>query len=171
MKKVMRALAVAIAMLVWPGAMAAHHSLVQFDTAKPVWVKGTVVRFERVNPHSLIFIDETTADGRTQRWAVDGPGPNPLARIGVPLDVFKAGDVIEVCGSVMKPEYERARESGSTSSLSARPITGHLLVMPDGKRRIWSGYGVLEKCLNPGEDIASLRRESNQDWGSPRTLR
>jgi hypothetical protein len=30
-------------------------------------------------------------------------------------------------------------------------MNGHLLVMPDGKRRFWSDYGLLDKCLNPGE--------------------
>jgi hypothetical protein len=151
---------VAVALLAWPGALAAHHSLVQFDRTTPVWVKGTVVRFDRVNPHSLIFIDQTSADGQIQRWAVDGPAPNALARMGVAEDVLKAGDVIEICGSVMKEEFERARQKSSTSFISGRPISGHLLVMPDGRRRVWSDYGVLEKCLNPGEDKEQLRRES-----------
>jgi len=38
--------------------------------------------------------------------------------------------------------------------------SGHLLVMPDGKRRFWSDYGVLEKCLNPGENKETLREEA-----------
>jgi hypothetical protein len=32
--------------------------------------------------------------------------------------------------------------------------------MPNGKRRYWSDYGVLEKCLNPGESAETLRREA-----------
>jgi hypothetical protein len=151
------ALAVVMAVLVWPAILMAHHSLAQFDKETAVWVKGTVTRFERVNPHSLVFIEQKNADGQTLHWAVDGPGPLQLARMGVPTDYLKAGDVIEVCGSVMKEEFERARQTSNSAPVgSARPIIGHLLVMPDGKRRAWSGYGVLDKCLKPGEDQASV---------------
>ena len=33
-------------------------------------------------------------------------------------------------------------------------------VMPNGKRRYWSDYRVLDKCLNPGESTETLRREA-----------
>ena len=56
----------------------AHHSLASFDVSAPLWVKGTVVRFERVNPHSVIFLDEKRADGQVRRWAVDGPSTTQL---------------------------------------------------------------------------------------------
>jgi len=165
MSRVTRAWVVLIAVVAGTGAMAAHHSLAQFDTATPVWVKGTVVRFDRVNPHSLIYLDQTTADGRGQRWAVDGPAPNALARMGITADFLKAGDVIDVCGFVMKPQFEKVFEGPSATSI-ARPISGHLLGREDGTRRIWNDYGVLEKCLTPGEDKDTLRRESDRDWVS-----
>jgi hypothetical protein len=149
MRKVLRAWT-AIAALAWPGVLFAHHSLVQFDTAAPVLVKGTVVRFDRVNPHSRILVDQVGEDGHRQRWAVDGPAPNALARMGIGEDFLKPGDVIEVCGFVTKEQ----------SVWSTRPISGHLLVMPDGRRRFWSDYGVLEKCLKPGENKETLREEA-----------
>ena len=164
MKKVMAAWTVAIAVLAWPVALAAHHSLVQFDTTTPVWVKGTVVRFDRVSPHARIYLDQTREDGQTQRWAVDGPPANNLARMGIDQDFLKAGDVIEVCGFLLKEEvaFQRAiPQSSSTPNVFwGRPISGHLLVMPNGKRRYWSDYGVLEKCLIPGENKDTLREEA-----------
>jgi hypothetical protein len=72
MKKLITTWTAAIAVLAWAGPLAAHHSLAQFDTTTPVHVKGAVVRFERVNPHSIIFLDQITEEGQTQRWAVDG---------------------------------------------------------------------------------------------------
>ena len=36
------------------GSLTAHHSLANHDTATPVRVKGTVVQFQRINPHSFI---------------------------------------------------------------------------------------------------------------------
>jgi hypothetical protein len=158
--------AMAIAVLASAGSLAAHHSLAQFDTATPVRVKGTVVSFLRVNPHSIIFLDQTREDGQIQRWAVDGPGPNQLDRMRVEKDILKAGDVVEVCGFVTKEGVpsERALQKSSVSldssppNMTGRALNGHLLVMPDGKRRFWSDYGHLEKCLNPGETRDSLIR-------------
>lgn len=164
MQKVMAAWTVVIAILAWSGAPAAHHSLVQFDTTTPVWVKGTVVRFDRVNPHARLYLDQTGEDGQTQRWVADGPAPNALARMGIDQDFLNAGDVIEVCGFVLKEEAASQRaivQSGpAPTGLPARPISGHLLVMPTGKRQFWSDYGVLEKCLLPGESSDAFREEA-----------
>ena len=166
MKKVMARAAwtMAIAVAAWSVALAAHHSLVQFDTTTPVWVKGTVVRFEPVTPHARIYLDHTSEDGQAERWLVDGPAANNLARMGIDENFLKAGDVIEVCGFLLKddaasrPANPRS-DSGSNGS-SGRPMSGHLLVMPNGKRRYWSDYGVLEKCLMPGESKEALREEA-----------
>jgi hypothetical protein len=149
MKKVMAAWALAVAVAGSSGALRAHHSLVRFDTTVPLWVKGTVVRFERVNPHVRISLDQAES-GRTRRWVVDGPPLNNLARMGIVADFLQAGDIIEVCGFPLK------EEPASTSS--DRALSGHLLVMPNGKRQFWSDYGVLEKCLNAGESVEDLRR-------------
>jgi hypothetical protein len=162
MKQMTAAWIVAVAVLAWPGALTAHHSLVQFDTTTPVWVKEAVVRFDLVQPHVRFFLDQTREDGQTQRWAVDGPPSNNLTRMGIGQDFLKAGDVIEVCGFVLKEEAASRRALPQASSkvnvLSGRPLSGHLLVMPNGKRQYWSDYGVLEKCLNPGENKETLRR-------------
>jgi hypothetical protein len=164
MKKSRSAGIVAIAVLAWSGALAAHHSLVQFDTTTPLRVKGTVVRFDLVNPHVRIVLDQRAEDGQTQRWVVDGPPSNNLARMGIGPDFLKAGDVIEVCGFVLKEEFASQRAlpqpNPNPNTLPGRALSGHLLEMPGGKRRYWSDYGVLHKCLNPGEDVETLRREA-----------
>lgn len=151
MKQLTAAWIAAVAMLGWPGALTAHHSLVQFDTTTPLWVKGTIVRFDLVNPHVRFSLEQTREDGQTQRWVVEGPPSNNLGRMGIGPDFLKPGDVVEVCGFVLKEEVDVR---------AGRPLSGHLLVMPNGKRRYWSDYGVLHKCLNPGEDRETLRREA-----------
>ena len=164
MKQMTTAWMVAVAVLAGAGVLTAHHSLVQFDTTTPLWVKGTVVRFDLVNPHVRFFVDQAREDGQTQRWAVDGPPSNNLTRMGIGPDFLKAGDVIEVCGFVLREEVEARRTLPQASSnptvLSGRTLSGHLLVMPNGKRRDRSDYGVLDKCLNPGESRETLRREA-----------
>ena len=152
---------IVIALLASAGSLVAHHSLAQFDTSTPVRVKGIVVVFERINPHSIIFLDQKKEDGQTQRWAVDGPGITQLDRFGVPKDMLKAGDVIEVCGFAAKESVQsqsQPRKSSSMPNMQGRILNGHVLVMPDGQKRFWSDYGQLDKCLGPGETRDSLIR-------------
>lgn len=153
----------ALVALAASGTVGAHHSLGRFDTDTPLWVKGTIVRFERVNPHSVIFLDQTRADGRVHRWAVDGPAVGGLAQMGVGEDSLKPGDVIEVCGFATKQGASSLKPStGSAASgapVQGQLMNGHLLVLADGQKRFWSDYGQLGKCISD-EERASLPR----DW-------
>ena len=100
MKRSMPAWAAAIAVLACTGPLRAHHSISAIDISTPVWVKGTVVLYEVVNPHVMIALEEKRADGQVQRWTVEGPNLGRLARYGLGADFLKAGDVIEVCGAM-----------------------------------------------------------------------
>lgn len=133
------------------GSMTAHHSLANHDTATPVRVKGTVVQFQRINPHSFLFLEETDASGTRRRWAVEGPSAFQLARRGVAPDVLKSGDVIEVCGYVTKEQtiWQIASPSPDAVSLAGRLITAELLVMADGQEQSWGDYG-FHRCFAPG---------------------
>lgn len=152
----------AVAVLAGTGTIAAHHSLAQFDTTTPRWIKGTIVRFDPITPHARFHLDQTGDDGRTERWLVDGPAANNLERMRIGPDFLKPGDVVEVCGFILKAGVASQQPAAGTTpaALPGRPFSGHLLVMPDGTRRYWADYGVLEKCLEPGEDKETLRREA-----------
>ena len=130
------------------GSLLAHHSLAYYDISKPVRVKGVVVRFAWMNPHSILFIDQTIADGQVQRWALEGPATSPLQRMGVGKDTFKAGDAIEACGFVMKPEFEsqsainreqisESLRATSPKTISVKTLGASQVVMSDGQKRIW----------------------------------
>ena len=84
------------------GSLLAHHSLASFDTTKAVRVNGTIVEVHLLNPHSIIFLLQTDADGQQRRWAVEGPAVLQLSRRGFDKGSLKPGDVIEVCGYVPK---------------------------------------------------------------------
>jgi hypothetical protein len=165
MKKVTAGWIVVVAALALPGALAAHHSLVRFGTdGPPLWIKGAVAHFDFANPHVRIYLDQKDASGKTQRWAVEGPPLNNLSRMRIGPEFLKAGDVVEVCGFVLKDDFASQpalrQTDANPNALSGRVLSGHLLVMPNGKRQFWSDYGVLYKCLNPGEDVETLRREA-----------
>jgi len=144
----------------------AHHSLASFDVSAPHWIKGTVVRFERVNPHSVIFMDEKLPNGKVRRWAVDGPSVVQLERKALEQNLLAAGQALEVCGFVLKdsaalprtlPKADDASGAPAGPSITGQVLQGTVIVTPDGKKRVWSDYGQLQKCVAP-EDQGSLIR-------------
>ena len=159
MKSVIAGWIAGIVLLASTGSLVAHHSLAQFDTTKPVRVKGAIVRFQRMNPHSILFVDQKGAGGRTERWALEGPGIPHLTRLGVTDETFKAGDIIEACGYVLKEGLDPVRtistepislslKAITPKSMSGRLLTPEFLVMPDGQQRPWSDYGH-HLCFGP----------------------
>ena len=81
----------------------AHHSFAaEFDSKRPVEVKGTVVSVEWVNPHAWIHIDVKDDSGKVSSWAFELGSPNILMRNGWRRDTLKPGDVVIVNGSAAK---------------------------------------------------------------------
>ncbi len=158
MKKVMAGWTM-VFVLASAGSLVAHHSLANFDTTKAVTVKGTVVFLKKMNPHSVLIVDQKIADGKVQRWAVDGPAIPLFDRRGITNETFKIGDIIEVCGYVTREGIESTRtidtepislslKEKTPKSMSGKIMNGEMLVI-DGKKIPWSDYGQ-HKCL--GED-------------------
>ena len=137
--------------LVSAGSLLAHHALTNYDTTKAVRVKGTIVEFHQINPHSFIYLDQKDTDGQTHRWAVEGPSVLQLRRSGFANDVLKAGEVVEVCGYASRETviWQIASADTSKTSLSGRLINAEVLIMPDGKQQSWGDYGV-HKCFASG---------------------
>jgi hypothetical protein len=134
----------ATAALACAGQLRAHHSISAIEITTPVWVKGTVVQYEPISPHAMIALDVRAADGEMQRWTVQGPNLGGLERYHLAKDFLKAGDVIEACGFVPKPQPEK-------SWPPERFIHSQLLVMPDGQMQLWGPYGKLDNCVRPND--------------------
>jgi len=166
-KKMIAGLAVVLASA---GSLLGHHSIyAQFDTTKAIRITGTVIRFERINPHSIIIVDQKLADGQMQRWAVEGLPGSQFDRRGIDKDSVKFGDVVEVCGFVTKEGVESHRtintepislslKATTPKSMTGRLLTGETIVMPDGHEKVLQDYGVLDKCLRPD----NKKSQSNQ---------
>jgi hypothetical protein len=138
MNKVMTAVATTIAALACAGSLRAHHANIMFDLAAPIWIKGTVVRYQPMNPHTLFELD-VQEGGRTERWTVEGPVLARLKRMGVDERFLQAGDVIEVCGFPLKDQSRGTRAF----------VHGHVLVMPNGRLHSWGPYGKIDNCVRP----------------------
>ena len=154
MKNKMATCAAGIAVLACVGSLRAHHSVRMIEVSTSIWVKGTVVRYEPISPHTMFELEETRADGQVQRWTIEGPFPGRLSRIlsvnglGADEAFLKAGDVIEVCGFFPK-RSESTSPTADRSSL--RYVHGHVLVMPDGRMESWGPYGKLDNCVRPND--------------------
>ena len=80
----------------------AHHGLARFDTTHIVTVKGTITRFDWINPHAYVYADITDAQGKTANWMLECGSLGMLSRFGWSLDVVKKGDKVTVYGFVAK---------------------------------------------------------------------
>jgi hypothetical protein len=81
----------------------AHHSFsAEFDAQKKVTFEGKVVKLEMVNPHSWIYFDVTTADGKVEHWKAEGGSPSVLLRLGWTRDTLPVGTKIKISGNAAK---------------------------------------------------------------------
>ena len=87
----------------------AHHAFAaEFDQAKPLKLKGTVVKWEVTNPHSWIYMDVKGDDGKAVTWMIEGGSPNNLYRLGFTKDSLPPGAEIVVEGYQAKDRSTRA---------------------------------------------------------------
>ena len=90
-------------LLVWASSASAHHALqAQFNTLKPLELKGTLARVDWVNPHALIYLDATDENGKVEKWIAETNSPNTLSRQGWNKNTVKVGDQITLVGHRVK---------------------------------------------------------------------
>src|SRR5436309_16075394 len=77
----------------------AHHSFnAEYDGTRPVTLKGTVTKMERINPHAWITLDVKSPDGKVVTWRVEARAPNATFRRRVRRDSRPGGTGIVVEG-------------------------------------------------------------------------
>jgi len=99
----------------------AHHAFsAEFDVKKPLTLKGTLVKWEMINPHSWFHIEVKDPNGEVVEWMIEGGSPNSLIRQGVTKATLQIGMELVI-------EGYQAKDASKTA-------VGRNFVLPDGKR-------------------------------------
>ena len=94
----------------------AHHSFAaDYDASKPITLRGTVTKFEWMNPHARFSIDVKDDSGGVTNWEFELGSPNTLMRSGWTRNSLKIGDEVVVKGCRSK---DYSNQGNATSILS-----------------------------------------------------
>jgi hypothetical protein len=108
-----------------------HHSFAaEFDAQRPIALKGTVAKWEMINPHGWITLDVTDA-GKVTRWMIETSNPNGLMRLGWTKNSLKPGDEITVDGYLAKDGSNTANASRITLADGRKVFAGSATTPPD----------------------------------------
>ncbi len=129
---------------------AAHHSVsANFDPSRHIEIRGRVLDFKLVSPHSSLVVrgiayeNGKPLDSSPQNWEIESSAVKGLVAKGITADSIKYGDSIIVVGSPSRRGLHRANSAefltpdrqpiGSVAAVAAAPV-----VAPDavGVRRI-----------------------------------
>jgi hypothetical protein len=77
----------------------AHHGFGSFDRSREITLEGTVTGIDFVNPHSWVYLDVTSPDGRVQAWRCEMRAATVLRRSGWSPEMFVPGERISITGA------------------------------------------------------------------------
>lgn len=104
----------------------AHHAFAaEFDVNRPLTLKGSLVKWDMVNPHSWFHVNVKGPDGKVVEWLVEGGSPNQLIRMGVTKTTVPIGTELTIEGYQAKDGTNKA--------------VGRNFVLADGKRLFLGG--------------------------------
>jgi len=113
--------------LLLPETTPAHHSRVEYIDGAMHEVEGEVVRVIWRNPHIMITVRSTNAQGMTEDWILEGPGAGTVKHEGLIDGYVAAGD--------------RVRAAGQRSDRREHWLRFAHVLAPNGTELVFTGGG------------------------------
>ena len=127
MEGVMRSIIISVSAVFIVGVVtaAAHHAFsAEFDSTKPVALRGKITKMEWINPHAWIHIEVTDESGAIENWMIEAGPPGTLVRRGWSKTSVLPGTEVLV--------------EGYQALDGAKRANGRDVTFPDG-RRLFAG--------------------------------
>jgi len=103
--------------------LAAHHSFsAEYDSKKPVTLKGIITKVEWMNPHVYFYLDVSDDSGNIANWALEMGPPNGLERSGWTRNTMKVGDEVIVEGTLAKDGSKQANARSVTMAATGKKL-------------------------------------------------
>ena len=107
--------------LIAVASLEAHHAFAaEFDSTKPVALRGKITKMEWINPHAWMHLEVRKPDGSVESWMIEAGPPGALVRRGWKKDSVIPGTEVLVEG------YQAIDGS--------RRANGRDVTFPDGTR-------------------------------------
>jgi Family of unknown function (DUF6152) len=120
------AVAVGIGLLLAAPPIMAHHAFsAEFDIKKPFTLRGTLTKWEMINPHSWFHFDVKDESGTVVAWMIEGGSPNQLIKQGVTKHTLAIGTEMVIEGYQAKDGTNKG--------------VGRNLVLANGRRLFLGG--------------------------------
>jgi hypothetical protein len=110
-------------MLAGRAALAHHSFAAEFDSTKPVTLKGIVTKVDWSNPHVWFYINvKDDASGQMTNWGAEMGAPHQLQRRGWRRESLKIGEEVTVKGALARNGSKRINASSVIlTSTGGRP--------------------------------------------------
>ena len=125
LRKCIRPVVVAVALLILCVSASAHHGNSAYDEEARVPIKGVVTEFVWVNPHSQIYLDVKGKDGKVLNWGIETNSPGILTRAGWTKRSLKPGDEVTI---ILCPA-----KNGAPVAYIGSGDPGTKVIFPDGR--------------------------------------
>jgi hypothetical protein len=100
----------------------AHHSFsAEYDSNKPVTLRGIVTKVDWMNPHVYFYVDVET-DGKVTNWGLEMGPPNMLERSGWTKNTIQIGTEVIVDGTLAKDGSKQANARSVTLADSGKKL-------------------------------------------------
>ena len=93
MNKLVRAF---ILFLAGTGSASAHHGLDNYNTTQLIELKGRVVDFRLLDPHSILVVETENADGTRSTWEIEGGSGSGIVKAGISQEFLRSGPAVTI---------------------------------------------------------------------------